>query len=191
MTGFALGDAGDLHGGVDRLRPGPPEEDTTPVVGGQVGDDVGETFRRLVREGGERVICSEGGRLLGDGLDHLGATVADVHVPEAGHRIEVGVAIVVPDRGALAPHDAHEVLLPGGGERVEEGAHVREARSATTIRYDRLRHTSIESIVSAATPPDVKAPSTRAPAKISPASTTGAGAGSTTAPSVMVARGAE
>ena len=82
---------------------------------------VGQLFCRFV---GERIEAAVGSQLAGltaDGLGHLGATVADGAVPQAGHAIDQLVAVGVPQQRALAAHDAHERLAGGLGERMQEG----------------------------------------------------------------------
>ena len=58
--------------------------------------------------------------LAGDGVDDLGSAVPDVHVPEAGHAVDVLVAVVVVDQRALAAHDRDEVVPGRAGVGVQE-----------------------------------------------------------------------
>ena len=63
----------------------------------------------------------------------LGAAVADVRVPEAAGRVDVAVALVVPEVAALA---ALEDELAGGLHGVHVGDGVPEMRHAITLsRY--------------------------------------------------------
>ena len=109
--------AGDLEGGVHRLRAAVHEPDPAHPLG--------EDLRQLGREpGGGRVDLGEG--VVGEleelpvgGLGHLLAAVADVHAPEARHGVDVALAAGVGDGApARLDHDAERAL--GQGAVVEE-----------------------------------------------------------------------
>ena len=98
--------AGELGRGVDGVRAAAGgEEDSGAVHARELGHLIGELEQRRV---GERAEGVEGGQLLELRADRVGdliAPVADVHVPQRGGRIEIGLAVDVPDGRALALGD--------------------------------------------------------------------------------------
>ena len=59
--------------------------------------------------------------LVRDRVGDLTPAVPDGAVPQARHRVDVLVAVAVPQHGSLAPHDRDELLAGRLGERMEEG----------------------------------------------------------------------
>ena len=49
--------------------------------------------------------------LAGGGFGEFGPAVAGIHAEEAGESVEVTVALVIPDIGALAPRDDRDLVL--------------------------------------------------------------------------------
>ena len=113
-----------LQRSVDGLRARRGEEDPAPGDGRPFGHHGGEALGRLVGEDVEGVVVLEHVDLGGDPLGDLVPAVADVAVPEAGERIDVGVAVGVPHRRPLTPHDGAELALlcGGAGEGMQERA---------------------------------------------------------------------
>ena len=92
------------------------------VAGHVLGDLGGELDRGLVGDL-EDVVDGELLRLLGDGVEDLLAAVADVHGPEAGEGVDVGLAgRVVDDRplGMIHDHGVEALHLREGGPQVAE-----------------------------------------------------------------------
>ena len=104
---------GQLPGGLDRLAAAGGEEDPVEAARGVAGDPLGELDRGRVRVGPQRHE-RELSRLLRGGVGQLGAAVAQLAHEEAGQRVEVLLALRVPDVGALAPHDDGDVGLVVG-----------------------------------------------------------------------------
>ena len=105
--------AGQLPGRLDRLGATGGEEDPVEVAGREARHPVGELDGARVGVGPEREVGQRPG-LLGACLGELGAAVADLGGEQSGEAVEVALAVLVPDVGALAPHDdGHLVVLVG------------------------------------------------------------------------------
>ena len=88
------------------------EEDRRAVHRRELGDLVGELHQRRIGKRAERVEGRELLELRADRVGDLVAAIADVHVPERGGGIEVGLALVVPHRRAAALRD-HDLTACG------------------------------------------------------------------------------
>jgi hypothetical protein len=127
----------------------------------QSGDALGECLGGPVGEHVEGLVAGDLPHLRGRRVGEFGAAVADVAVPEAGDRIEVGAAGVVMQRRGLAAHDRDRVTRGRG--------HVRETvpqhRPRRVIGHRVIGHRVIgcwhEGFPSAARPPVRPAAATR------------------------------
>src|SRR6185437_11650633 len=108
----------ELGGSVDRVRASAREEDLAVRDGSERGEAVGEVEHGASREVAEDVVRVEPLELRRRRTGDLGATEADVRVPEAGGAVEVAATALVPDVAPLAAVD--DELVP------VDGAHVRE-----------------------------------------------------------------
>jgi hypothetical protein len=103
--------AGQLPGRLDRFGAARGEEHPVEVARGERSDALGELDGTGVRIGPEREV-GQLGRLFGRRLTELGPPVPDLAGEQPGQTIEVALAVLVPDVGALAAHhDRHLVFL--------------------------------------------------------------------------------
>ena len=58
--------------------------------------------------------------MTGDGFGHIATSMADGAVPEAGHAIDVLIALIVVDHGALTAYESAEISSGGFGKRVQK-----------------------------------------------------------------------
>ena len=102
--------AGELERGLDGLRAAAGEEDAVEVARRQRGDARSELDRGRVGVGpvGEEAQLA---RLVGAGLGDVVATVADVDAEQGAERVEVLLAVVVPDVAALAAGDDRDLVV--------------------------------------------------------------------------------
>jgi hypothetical protein len=100
--------ADELEGGLDRLAAARREEHAVEVARGEPCDARGELDRGRMRVGPRREEAELAG-LVGTGLGHLGATVADVHAEQRAQAVEVPVAVLVPDVAPVALDDDRNV----------------------------------------------------------------------------------
>ena len=140
--------AHELDDGLDRLAAAAREEDGCVVHRRDRRDPVGEIGRGAARDVAVVRVGVQLPHLRGGRIGDLGAAVADVRVPEAAGRVDVAVALVVPEVAALA---ALEDELAGGlhgvhvGDGVPEmghagqpiGALCRERRSGASLSQAR------------------------------------------------------
>ena len=84
------------------------EEDAVEVARGERGDLRGELDRPRVGVGPGREEAELLG-LVGAGLRDVGAAVPDVHAEERAERVEVAVAVLVPDVAAVALDDHRDL----------------------------------------------------------------------------------
>ena len=120
----ALGvEAGELERSVDRLRSRASQEHPAVAQRGALHDHLGRSGCGRVGERVEGVVGLQLAHLRSHRVGHLGASVADLAVPEAGQAVDVRTSLVVVERGARRPHDVDHVGLRLGrrGERVEQG----------------------------------------------------------------------
>ena len=110
-----------LDGGLDRLAAAEREEDVVQVAGHEGGDLGGQLDGRLVGDL-EDVVDRELLHLRLDGVEDLGAAVADVDRPEAREGVDVGLAGGVEDDRALGPLHDHRLQALHLGERRPEMA---------------------------------------------------------------------
>ena len=110
--------AHELDDGLDRLAAAAREEDGGIVHRRDRRDAVGEVGRRAARDVAVVRVRVQLPHLGGGRIRDLGAAVADVRVPEAAGRVDVAVALVVPEVAALA---ALEDQLAGGLHGVHVG----------------------------------------------------------------------
>ena len=113
--------AHELERGLDRLRAARGEEDAVEVAGGERGDARGELERGRVDHVPGRAVA-EAPHLRGRGVGELGPPVARVDAEERGERVEVAVALAVPQLAALAADDHRQAL---GAHRPEVRHQVR------------------------------------------------------------------
>ncbi len=104
-----VGQAGELHGRVDRLGPRVGEEHPGVRHRCPVGDELGQAVSRPIGPVPEGVVGGEVAHLLVDRLDHFGAAVPDVHAPQRGDGVEVLLAALVHHDRATTRDEAHEV----------------------------------------------------------------------------------
>ena len=102
--------ARDLDRRLDRLRPGVREEDPVEVAGGQLGDALGELDRPRMGVAPVRIEV-ELLDLRGGGLRVLGPAVTRVAAEQRGETVEVALAVVVPDVGALGLGDDRNLVV--------------------------------------------------------------------------------
>ena len=102
--------ARDLDRGLDRLRAAVGEEDAVEVARGELGDPLGELDRARMRVAPVRVEV-ELADLGGGRLAVVGAAVAGVAAEERAEAVEVAVAVVVVDVGALAAGDDRDLVV--------------------------------------------------------------------------------
>jgi hypothetical protein len=118
LTAGAVVEQSDLHGGVDRLGAGIRKEDAVQVA----GCDVAQHARQLegagmaVLEGRPEI---ERPVLARDGVDDLGAAVAEGAAEQARTAVQQPVPAIVPEVHSLGPHQQPGILLeePVRGER--------------------------------------------------------------------------
>jgi len=108
------------HHGVVALRAGAGEEDVLELRRRHLGQQLGQLDRRRRRGLEEGVVEGQALELGSGRLDQLAPAVADIHAPQAAHRIEDALALGVPEIDALAALDDARAFLGQGGE-VGEG----------------------------------------------------------------------
>ena len=119
--------AGELPGRLDGLGAARGEEDPVEVAGREAGDALGQLDRLRVRVapvGVEAELLD----LRGRGLADLGAAVAGVHAEERREAVEVALAVLVVDVGALAARDDRDLVA------VVVRAHAREVHPEMAAR---------------------------------------------------------
>ena len=99
---------GHLPGRLDGLAATGREEDTVEIAGRVVRESLGELDRGGVRVGPQREV-GELGHLLGRSVGDLLAAVAGLHGEQAREPVEVAIALIVEDVGAVAAHDDGDV----------------------------------------------------------------------------------
>jgi len=117
---------GELQRGLDGLAAAAREEHAVEVAGGEVGDLRGELDGARVRVAPVREEAELLG-LIGTGLRHVGAPVADVRAEERAEAVEVLLAVLVPDVAAVPAHDDRD-LRP-----VLIGAHAAEVHPEVAL----------------------------------------------------------
>jgi hypothetical protein len=110
---------GELHRGVDRVRPAAGQEDARAIERRVRRDPLAQLEDRSVDQVAEGRVRREPPHLRRGGVGDLSPTEADVAVPEAGGGVDVAPPGLVVDHRALAPIDDQ---LTVGLDR----AHVRE-----------------------------------------------------------------
>ena len=92
---------------LDRLRTVAGEEDLVHALGGELADQAGSLVAHAV--GVQRAHRAQPIRLCLDGSDDLRVLVADVGVDELAGEVEIALAAVVEDVGALGARDDHRL----------------------------------------------------------------------------------
>jgi hypothetical protein len=126
VAGALVVGAGELDRRLDRLRATVGEEDPVEVAGGERCDPLGELDRARVRVAPDDVEV-ELLDLARGGLAELGAAVTGVDAEERGEAVEIAVAVIVVDVGAVAAGDDRHLVI---GER----AHAREVHPQVALR---------------------------------------------------------
>ena len=103
---------GDLDRGLDRFGATGGEVDPVEVAGRQLGQGVGQLSGRAGRKGGGGDVGQLRGLAAHD-LADLGPAVPGVDDPETGDAVEVGLAVAVPERRALAALEDVQALALG------------------------------------------------------------------------------
>ena len=127
LAAAALVHPGELDVGVVRLRARARVEQPAHGIGQQVHELVAQPDLLLVGMARHGVEVGEAAGLVGDRVADLAPPVAGVDAEERGHRVDVGVALVVGDVDAVAAGDdvrAGLLVLVDGGEGVERGLHI-------------------------------------------------------------------
>ena len=101
---------GHLVGGLDRLRSTGGEERALEAVRRQLGELRRQLDRRRVSDGPVRRVGERRHLRRRLGAKLLAVRVAEVEAVEAREAVDVAVAVVVVDVGALAAHDHGDVL---------------------------------------------------------------------------------
>ncbi len=118
--------AGQLQRGLDGFAAAAGEEHAVEVAGREIGDLGGQLDRARMRVApvGEEaeLFC-----LIGTGLRHIGAAVADVRAEERAEAVEVALAVLVEDVAAVAADDDRD-LRP-----VLIGAHAAEVHPQVAL----------------------------------------------------------
>ena len=114
-----VGDSGDLHGRVDGFGTGSAQEHPGVLDRSQPGDPCRELLRPLVGERVEARVLLEFGHLPRYGLGDLATTVSDVAIPEAGHGVDVVVAVDIGHRRTGPGDQGDEVIASGSGEGMQ------------------------------------------------------------------------
>ena len=133
----------DLGGGVDRLAAARAEEDRGVVERGELGDPFGEREGRRVCVVAEHVVRREDAQLVRHRVRDLRSAVTDVREPEPRGRVEVLVAVCVPEAATLSAreHELVPIHLPHRGEWVPEARRGSgRNRHAATLSVRRTRH---------------------------------------------------
>ena len=115
--------ADELDLGVVRVRARAAEGDARHVAGHEVEEAVGEPNRRLVRHAVERLVVGQLPRLGRHGIDHLVTAPADIDAGEAGHGVDIFVALGIGHPHALAALDDVRPLLHVLADRGEGMEH--------------------------------------------------------------------
>ena len=102
-------------------EPEPVKNTRASGDGRERGDAFGERSAGALVNGSKHEYDSIVRICVGDGVGDLAPAVADVAVPEAGHRVDQLVAVAVPQQRALAAGDGDEPLAGRLGERMQEG----------------------------------------------------------------------
>ena len=115
----------EFEGRVHRLGTRTSEENASVGVGRLGRNEISGFGGSGVRERIEDAIDLELLHLRGDGLDDLGAAVANLAVPKAGHTVEILFAGVVSEGRPLGTDDVDEIgfRLRWLGEGVHQGRH--------------------------------------------------------------------
>src|SRR5262249_10472174 len=103
---------GDLDCALDRLGAAGAEEEAIEIAWRQPGEHVAKLDRRKVGVGRRRGI-GELARLLCHRLADLLAAVPDIDDVESGETVEIGAAMRVVDRRAVAAHDDAQPIALG------------------------------------------------------------------------------
>ena len=103
--------AGDLEAGLVGLGAGVHEVGVVAAAH-QAVHLLGQAGGREVH-GGVRVV-GDLLHLLGGDVRQLGAAIADVHAPQAGHRVQIFGAVIVAHGGTLGADDDHLGLFQRG-----------------------------------------------------------------------------
>ena len=109
VAGALVVGARELDRRLDRLRAAGREEDPVEVARGQRGDPLGELDRPRVRVAPDDVEV-ELLDLACRRLAELGAAVAGVDAEEGGEAVEIALAVLVVDVGALAAGDDRDMV---------------------------------------------------------------------------------
>ena len=165
VVGLVAGDDFDFRGFAARLPVearglerrliclGPPgsEKDAVHRAAGQADQTLRQADRRHVRRAGEAGAVGQRGHLRRRRVGELGAAVAGVDVPQAGQPVDVGAAVHVFDRRALAAHPDHrppavdgmvqrmDQMLPVGGDEIVRRPRHASARPAAAACRGRRR----------------------------------------------------
>ena len=120
-------DARHPDGVLDRVGAAVGEEDLVQIPWGNLCDAAAELAANIVGEG--RCDRREATSLLLDSRNEVRMLVAQVEVDQLTREVEVGVALVVPERGAFAPRDRQWIDQRLRAPRVEHvaaivGAHL-------------------------------------------------------------------
>ena len=102
----------EVHGpdrGIDRGGPAGGEEHVVQVTGRALDDFLGEDARGLGGVGKGRGV-GQLAHLVGDGLGHFLATVADLGTPHAGGAVDKALTLAIPEINALRPVDEDVVV---------------------------------------------------------------------------------
>ena len=107
--------AGHLPGGLDGFGSTCREEHPVHVAGGEFGDSRCELCCRGMGVSPDREVSELFGLFAG-GIGELGSPVPDLGHEQAGQRIEILLAVLVPHVAAVATLDDHRTLLGDLGE---------------------------------------------------------------------------
>ena len=110
--------------GVVRLRARVGEEDVLEAGWGHLGEDPAELCGGGMGGVEEGVVVRQLRHLPRRGVRELAAAVADVHAPQARHRVDEAVPVRVPEVDALGAHDDARPALGIEGRVVGEGVEV-------------------------------------------------------------------
>ncbi len=126
---FLLGPAQDVVVVPDQFQVGVvgvgtaiAEKDARHRDRGRLDHFLGQERGNVIGHRRKRVVVRQAGHLRPDGVGHLEVPIADVHAPQAGHGVQVGLPLTVGQAATLAFNDdqrARRFMVANRSERVE------------------------------------------------------------------------